>query len=190
MKRGSKQFSSELERGCTIKPASRSQPPTPELEAEWANMLAHQLPSLPPMGQFWKELGAVFRWLHGQDSRPVLKPIAIVQGAPLDSTDEVLPAHTRRNQEALRLIQFAAASRLCVDLRFQDSTERIEPYALRKSKDGRVLLAAVRSTDGETTSCPMEQIQELSISNQAFDPKYTVEIAKTRKELVPPNTMP
>ncbi|MBW2702719.1 MAG: hypothetical protein JRF33_18010 [Deltaproteobacteria bacterium] len=142
------------------------------------------------MGQFWKELGAVFRWLHGQDSRPVLKPIAIVQGAPLDSTDEVLPAHTRRNQEALRLIQFAAASRLCVDLRFQDSTERIEPYALRKSKDGRVLLAAVRSTDGETTSCPMEQIQELSISNQAFDPKYTVEIAKTRKELVPPNTMP
>jgi predicted nucleotidyltransferase component of viral defense system len=31
-----------------------------ELEAEWGNMLGHQLPALPPFEQFWNELPALF----------------------------------------------------------------------------------------------------------------------------------
>jgi hypothetical protein len=34
-----------------------------ELNSQWSNMLAHQLPSLPPMESFWGELPAVFDWL-------------------------------------------------------------------------------------------------------------------------------
>ena len=35
-----------------------------ELETEWENMLAHQLPALPSFAQFWQELPALFDWLE------------------------------------------------------------------------------------------------------------------------------
>ncbi len=35
-----------------------------ELEAEWANMLAHQLPDLPSLADFWDELPSLFEWLQ------------------------------------------------------------------------------------------------------------------------------
>jgi hypothetical protein len=40
-----------------------------ELESEWENMLGHQLPALPPFGQFWGELAALFDWLEGPRCR-------------------------------------------------------------------------------------------------------------------------
>ncbi|MCP3872682.1 MAG: hypothetical protein GY699_05930, partial [Desulfobacteraceae bacterium] len=35
-----------------------------ELEAEWENMLAHQMSSLPDFDQFWTEIPQVMEWLH------------------------------------------------------------------------------------------------------------------------------
>ncbi|MCP3901908.1 MAG: nucleotidyl transferase AbiEii/AbiGii toxin family protein [Desulfobacteraceae bacterium] len=35
-----------------------------ELEAEWENMLAHQMSSLPAFEQFWAEIAQVMAWLH------------------------------------------------------------------------------------------------------------------------------
>ena len=35
-----------------------------ELEAEWENMLAHQMASLPAFEQFWTEISQVMKWLH------------------------------------------------------------------------------------------------------------------------------
>ena len=35
------------------------------MEAEWENMLTHQLPALPSFEQFWIELPEVMEWLHG-----------------------------------------------------------------------------------------------------------------------------
>ena len=35
-----------------------------ELESEWSNMLAHQLPELPSLAEFWEELPLLFDWLH------------------------------------------------------------------------------------------------------------------------------
>ena len=40
-----------------------------EIEAEWSNMLGHQLPFLPPFEEFWSQLESVFSWLGG--ARPV-----------------------------------------------------------------------------------------------------------------------
>lgn len=52
-----------------------NQPQRVELETEWKNMLAHQLPVLPPFLQFWEELPAVFDWLHGVTEK-VTRPAA------------------------------------------------------------------------------------------------------------------
>jgi hypothetical protein len=32
-----------------------------ELEEQWRNMLAHQLPNLPPLESFWKDVSTYYR---------------------------------------------------------------------------------------------------------------------------------
>ena len=44
--------------------AIQASPLLAELEAEWSNMLAHQLPDLPSLADFWDELPSLFEWLH------------------------------------------------------------------------------------------------------------------------------
>jgi len=48
-----------------------NRPERAELESEWENMLAHQLPVLPPFEQFWQELPGLFEWLHGRVEKAV-----------------------------------------------------------------------------------------------------------------------
>ena len=52
--------------------ALESSPHRADLENEWVNMLAHQLPQLPPFASFWEELPALFEWLEGRLTREVL----------------------------------------------------------------------------------------------------------------------
>jgi predicted nucleotidyltransferase component of viral defense system len=40
-----------------------------EMEAEWENMLGHQLPMLPPLENFWQELPILFSWLHSEKNK-------------------------------------------------------------------------------------------------------------------------
>ena len=46
-----------------------------ELTSEWENMLAHQLPQLPPFDHIWGELPNVFAWLAGLVPMENLPPI-------------------------------------------------------------------------------------------------------------------
>ncbi|MDO9566302.1 MAG: nucleotidyl transferase AbiEii/AbiGii toxin family protein [Candidatus Desulfaltia sp.] len=61
-----------LEKKCEFKKISvptmetlRNRPEREELEAEWENMLAHQMSSLPAFENFWTELSQLMEWLHG-----------------------------------------------------------------------------------------------------------------------------
>lgn len=40
-----------------------------ELESEWENMLAHQVPMLPKKEQFWQSLPQIFEWLESDVSK-------------------------------------------------------------------------------------------------------------------------
>ena len=81
----------------------RGSPHHAALRADWEQMLAHQLPQLPPFGAFWDELPAVFDWLDRslcrysrrlcapaelKSTRPGARPRWPVPGAP-----KVLPRH-------------------------------------------------------------------------------------------------
>jgi predicted nucleotidyltransferase component of viral defense system len=68
-----------------------------ELESEWANMLGHQLPALPPLEQFVDELPALFAWLHGE-ADPA--PLAAIPTEPGDRDD--LGAERSARARALR----------------------------------------------------------------------------------------
>ena len=51
-------------------------------------------------------------------------------------------------QSFLEIIRFSAANHLCVDLEYRGSVRRIEPYSLRRTRDGNIVLHAIRASDG------------------------------------------
>jgi len=149
-----------------------------ELESEWDNMLAHQLPVLPPMEQFWAELPKLFDWLEqiatleklptidfetGEDSS--WKPPATVWNW---STDSPVP---------LEPIRFAAINHLCVELGYNGTKRIIEPYSLHRTMEGNLLLHAVRANTREHRSYRVDRIESVEVTRQPFTPIYAIEFS-------------
>ena len=84
----------------------------------------------------------------------------------------------------LEIIRFAAANRLCVELEYQDErgqigTRTIEPYSLRRTSAGDLLLYAVRSEDGQDSSYRVDRIRGARATQRIFVPRYAVELSAT-----------
>lgn len=157
-----------------------------ELEAEWSNMLAHQLPALPPFEQFWQELPAVFEWLYQTAAAVAVEPAAAMASIPsggseIDASWQ-MPAMNRewqaRTTSPFHLIRFAAANHLCVNLQYQDSARLIEPYSLRMTKKGDLFLYAVNHTTREDYAYLVDHIGVVKITKTPFTPKYKIELTE------------
>jgi hypothetical protein len=163
-----------------------------ELTADWEHMLGHQLPVLPPFESFWGVLPELFDWLNGT-TLPT-GPYAGVLPSIQAFADEELyrPAlGISRLQRVvgssfIESIRFAGANRLRVDLGYQGSVRTIEPYSLRRSHAGNILIYAVKSTTREARSYRLDKIQSVRITNEAFVPKYAIELAASESWAIPP----
>ena len=123
-------------------------PAQPELIGEWGNMLGHQLPSLPPVEQFWDALPEFFGWLSGAVIPQLLPPYPIEAGATVLRGPAGGIRIAGRSTPFIEVIRFAASNHLCIELDYRDEagnrrTRAIEPYSLRRTKDGNILLCAV-----------------------------------------------
>ena len=153
-----------------------------ELQGDWGSMLGHQLPSLPPVGVFWDELPAVFTWMDsGQEpARLAAVPLAegdIVVRAPAGGL--VIPGIA--STQPLEIIRFAASNRLCVELDYtaedgRRSSRVIEPYSLRRTQAGDVILHAVRADSGASRSYRVDRIRGAKATERAFAPRYEIEL--------------
>jgi len=157
-----------------------------ELRAEWENMLKHQLPALPPFDQFWNELPAVFEWLYGAIERVEHPAIPAMDAGIDDSWRPPVMAQTWSSSVPLEIIRFAASNRLCVNLSYQGTTRLIEPYSLRRARDGHLLLYAVRHNSGEARSYRVDRIQGAEASSVSFTPRYLVELTSSGPVFAPP----
>lgn len=146
-----------------------------KLLAEWEDMLAHQLPVLPPFDQFWDELPQVFDWLYGVAEKPAYTAMPMLEAID-ESWQPPAMVHAWRAAVPLESIRFAAANRLCVNLQYQNKWRLIEPYSLRRSREGNLLLYAVRREDGEDRGYRVDRIQGVEVSTISFVPKYPVEM--------------
>lgn len=146
-----------------------------EIEVEWSHMLAHQLPFLPPFEQFWNVLPKVFDWLYNIASPPQLLPFPITADEDTTWTPPSI-AHVWRMGVPLEAIRFAAANRLCVALDYQNTTQIIEPYSLRRTKAGQLLLHAIRIDSREHCAYRVDQIQSARITDRPFVPVYAIEL--------------
>jgi len=183
---------STLEKKCAFKQIPvptmdtfKNRPERDELESEWENMLAHQLPALPPFIQFWRALPEAIEWLHGFMAKTVKSAIPIGRQA-IDATWRP-PAMAQAWHAATPLegIRFAAANRLCVNLHYQNKYRLIEPYSLRRSKEGNILLYALRHESKEWRAYRVDRIQGSEITQTPFVPEHAVELTSVGSISIP-----
>lgn len=148
-----------------------------EIESEWANMLAHQLPALPPFPQFWDALDHLFQWLDGTLAVPQL-----VRAESKNLDEHRAAPRTMvswRSQAPIELIRFAGANRLKITLDYMAEGGKrgpitVEPYSLRWSRDGNLLLFVVND-HGELRSYRVDRIVGASVTSDPFVPRFIVE---------------
>ncbi len=180
-----------LEQKCAFKRIAlptmdglQGRPERVELEGEWHNMLAHQLPVLPPFEQFWQELPALLAWLYEAVERAVPAAYPVGRDADLSWRPPAM-AQAWHAQVPLEVIRFAAANHLCVDLAYQGTRRLIEPYSLRRSRAGHLLLHAVKHETGQPRSYRVDRIQGAIATDRPFVPRYAVELTATGPVAVP-----
>jgi predicted nucleotidyltransferase component of viral defense system len=156
-----------------------------ELVGDWSVMLTHQLPALPPVDAFWSELPALFAWIEG--GRQPVVPTAF----PLAPGDVVIrpPAGAvsirgMASTAPLEVIRFSASNRLCVELDYVDEQGRrgvriIEPYSLRRTQAGDIVLQAVRADNRAPRSYRVDRIRGARTTQQTFTPHYAIELTPT-----------
>ena len=148
-----------------------------EIEREWSNMLGHQLPFLPPFDDFWSQLDNVYAWLDGEQPVPHLTETPS-RGAVTDWR----PARhmtTWATGSPIELIRFAGANRLKVTIDYVASDGRVgprtvEPYSLRRSNTGHLLLYVVNDL-GNLRSYRVDRIRRANVEPESFAPRYVVE---------------
>lgn len=140
-------------------------------------MLAHQLPHLPPFSEFWTELDSVFEWLRG---RRRARPLARAEQGDLDpSWAGPTTMVSWRRGVPLELLRFAGANRLKVEIDYRAERGRlgprvVEPYSLRRSRDGDLLLMVVNDR-GVIRSYRLDRVAGVRITDRPFRPRYRVE---------------
>nr|WP_240980119.1 nucleotidyl transferase AbiEii/AbiGii toxin family protein [Ramlibacter agri] len=164
-------------KGIDVPTLEALEPHRAHLEATWDSMLGHQLPALPSVADFWAALPEFFTWLRGEAEAP--ERVRIDPGAgEVTIRSRTLPmAIPYRSRAPLEIIRYAAANHLCVDLTYDGSVRRIEPYSLRQTAEGNFVLHSVRSDTGEHRSYRVDRMQGASVASQSFMPRYLVELS-------------
>jgi predicted nucleotidyltransferase component of viral defense system len=163
-----------------------------QLIEDWATMLRHQLPTLPPVDAFWNELPTVFAWIE-EGRRPAipaafpLAPGEILMRQPAGTIS--VPGMT--TTAPLEIIRFAASNRLCVELDYMDEQGKrdvqiIEPYSLRRTRTGDIILYAVRADTKAQCNYRIDRIQRVQASHQSFSPQYAIELTPAGSIAIPP----
>lgn len=153
-----------------------ARPERAELESEWENMLAHQLPVLPPFAQFWGELPQVFAWIAEEERVSALATVGI--GADVDTSWRAPAMATAWGYSApLEAVRFAGANRLCVQLLYSEKRRLVEPYSLRRTKEENLVLYAYERDSAQIKAFRVDRIEGIEVTNTPFVPRYVVELS-------------
>jgi hypothetical protein len=155
------------------------------LVGSWQDMLGHQLPQLPPFESYWDELRPFFAWLKSEIAIPELPSVPTLRG----HEQVYRPAYGHLGIQAaarapMEIVRFSAGNHLCVELYYEDEqgrrdTRTIEPYSLRRTQAGNVLLYAVRADDGQIRAYRVDRILGARVTNRRFTPRYAIELSPT-----------
>lgn len=153
-----------------------------ELKADWEHMLVHQLPALPPIDGILLRLDDVLSWVDDatpaeiavESAKPHFVPMQLGSLAKGDIVAP--PSVTYWGAVPIEQVRFAGANRLLVSFMYHGKPRVAEPYALRRASAGHLLLYAWERGDAHIKAFKVDEISNLSITNETFSPRYTVEL--------------
>jgi len=147
--------------------------------------LSHQLPMLPPLEQFWDELPALFDWLYETSSIIIEAPAP----PPLEDVDPSWAPPSMiypwRMRAPLELARYAGANHLCIKLTYDDKQRIIEPYEIKLTRAGNLILNGIRCDNGEWRSYRTDRIQEILVTQISFKPRYQISLTPLRARYSP-----
>jgi hypothetical protein len=88
----------------------------------------------------------------------------------------------------LETVRFAATNHLCVELFYDGYWRRIEPYSLRRSRAGRLLLHAERSDGSGHRTYGVDKIDALRVTKVPFTPRHPIEFSSQGPLHAPPQS--
>lgn len=153
-----------------------------ELEPQWANMLEHQLPKLPPLESFWEDVSPFFDWLHGSLNEERLVTTEKAGEMPL----RFGRVSYGRIEPILHKIQFSAASRVCIKMVYKNKERTIEPISFRTSSTGNRLFYGYERDSNQVKAFSISDIQSIEITNITYHEKFPVEINSSGAISMPP----
>lgn len=147
-----------------------------ELRAEWANMLAHQLPQLPDVEIIVTRLAPLLAWID--EEVPVRAPV--LASASLGAhRDGILEAPRAARYWGLGLplesVRFAGANRLLIEFRYDGKQRVVEPYSFRRPRTGNLLLYGWELGSTHIKAFNVARISGFGVTNRVFAPRYRVE---------------
>ena len=128
------------------------------------------------MQNFWDALPEFFAWLETGIAPETPAAYRITVGETVLRARTLRVPVSRIAQSYLEIIRFAATNRLCVELLYKDETRRIEPYSLRQTKDGIIILHAYDTRKQGHRSYRLDRIQGVQTTGETFIPRYAVEL--------------
>jgi len=147
--------------------------------AGWNDQLGHQLQALPPFNSYWDELQSFFSWIENPESVAAIQlPAMPPQRAGEATTIALEPGSPYLS--VLERVRFAAVNRLCVELDYrkesgQRSTYVIEPYSLRTTTEGNMLLYGVKLPTADIRGFRTDRIIGATVTAQPFTPRYSID---------------
>jgi len=87
---------------------------------------------------------------------------------------------------ALESIRFAGANRLLVEFEYNQKHRVVEPYSLRRSRAGNVLLYAWELTAGHIKAFDLGKSSNLRVASNRFQPRYAVQLGVGSAAVIPP----
>ena len=154
-----------------------------ELESQWGNMLAHQLPNLPPLESFWRDIEPFFDWLYESLKEEPLAPVPKLTGT-IFQAGRIVNAYSI--DAVLQRIQFAAANRVCIELDYHGKSRIVEPLSFRRAKDGNRLFYGFEREAGHPKAYSLSKIQGVTVTNTPYIEKFPVEISTNGAISMPP----
>ena len=186
------------------------EPPTPErilakvdpevLATDWTQALRHQLPVLPPVGDFVTALREILGSLLGMaPAAPVLAAVPVRQGetpvprvrfaqpvgatGPLGLGDRMSAGPWPMEAYGSRMdrVRYAARNRLLARITYHGVSRLVEPYSLRMPKTGNLLLYVFELERGLSAgegikAFTVGELGEVQVTDRAFQPRYLVEL--------------
>ena len=76
----------------------------------------------------------------------------------------------------LEVIRFAAVNHLLMELTYKGTKRLVEPYSLFRTKDGNLLLRAIKHKTGEPRSYRLDRVQDVVVTQMPFKPRYAIEM--------------